>query len=89
MPNKPVLHSTDEPFEKIAVLDGEVQAELLDGILSSQGIPHIMQSYHDSALDGLFQAQMGWGHVAAPAAFRREIEDILEALKRQAAEPEA
>ena len=75
-------------FEKIAVLDNEVQAELLDGVLSGQDIPHIMQSYHDSAYDGLFQAQRGWGHVAAPAKFRDEILATIENLKRQAEQPE-
>lgn len=79
----------DARFEKVAVLDSEVQAELLDGVLSGQGIPHIMQSYHDSAYDGLFQSQMGWGHVSAPARFRGEILATLESLKRQAEHPDA
>jgi hypothetical protein len=36
-----------ERFEKIVMLDNEVQAELVDSVLSARGIPHIMQSYHD------------------------------------------
>ena len=50
-----------EKLEKIAVLDSEVQAELVDSVLSERGIPHLMRSYHDSALDGLYQARAGWG----------------------------
>jgi hypothetical protein len=71
-------------FEKIAVLDSEVQAELLDQVLCDQKIPHLMRTYHDSAYDGIFQSQMGWGHVAAPARFRNEILAILGNLKQQA-----
>jgi hypothetical protein len=70
-----------ERFEKIVVLDNEVQAELVDSVLSSRGIPHIMHSYHDSALDGLFQGQGGWGHVEAPQSFRDEILTVIQDLK--------
>src|ERR1035438_6632180 len=70
-------------FEKVAVLDNEVQAELIDGVLSGRDIPHIMQSYHDSALDGLFQAGKGWGVILAPASFKEEILTALADIKRQ------
>jgi hypothetical protein len=70
-------------FEKIAVLDNEVQAELMDGVLSDRKIPHIMQSYHDSALDGLFQAGKGWGAVLAPESSRAEILAALADVRRQ------
>jgi hypothetical protein len=74
-----------DKLEKIAVLDNEVQAELLDSVLEERGIPHLMQCYHDSAYDGIFQTHAGWGHVEAPAANRDEILGVIEDLKRQAA----
>jgi hypothetical protein len=40
-----------------------------------------MQSYHDSALDGLFQGQRGWGHIEAPEPFKDEILTVVEDLK--------
>ena len=73
-----------DKLEKIAVLDNEVQAELVDSVLSERGIPHLMQSYHDSALDGIYQARAGWGHIEAPADSRDEILAVIEELKRQA-----
>ena len=72
-----------ERMEKVAVLDNEVQAELMDGVLSGRGIPHIMQTYHDSALDGLFQAGKGWGVILAPASFKEEILTALADIRRQ------
>jgi hypothetical protein len=72
-----------ERFEKVTVLDNEVQAELMDGVLSGRNIPHIMQSYHDSALDGLFQAGKGWGVILAPASFKEEILAALAEIRRQ------
>jgi hypothetical protein len=58
---------------KIATLESEVQAQILGAALSSQGIPHAIRSYHDSAYDGVFQVQKGWGHVEAPPEFKNAI----------------
>jgi hypothetical protein len=73
-----------QKLEKIAVLDNEVQAELVDSVLSERGIPHLLQSYHDSALDGFYQAGSGWGHIEATRDSRDEILAVIEELKRQA-----
>jgi hypothetical protein len=75
--------TSTERFEKAASLDNEVQAELMDEILSGRQIPHIMQSYHDSALDGLWQAGKGWGVILAPVSFKEEILAALADVKRQ------
>ncbi len=74
-----------EKLEKIAVLDNEVQAELVDSVLEERGIPHLMRSYYDSALDGIYQARAGWGHVEAPPEAKEEILAVIEDIKRQAA----
>jgi hypothetical protein len=73
-----------DKLEKIAILDSEVQAELVDSVLAERGIPHLMRSYHDSAYDGIFQTHGGWGHVEAPAAYREEILGVIEDIRRRA-----
>ncbi len=78
-----------EKLEKIAVLDNEVQAELVDSVLEERGIPHLMRSYHDSALDGLYQTPKGWGHVEAPPEAKAEILAVIEDVKRQASANES
>jgi len=60
-------------YEKIVVLDNEIEAQLMDSILTERNIPHRMRSYHDSAYDGIFQAQKGWGHIEAPLSYKEEI----------------
>jgi len=72
-----------ERFEKVAALDSEVQAELMDNVLSDRKIPHIMQSYHDSALDGIFQVGKGWGVILAPESFKEEILTALADVRTQ------
>ena len=71
-------------IKKIATLDNIVQAQMLESILNDQGIPHVMQSYHDSAYDGLFQGQMGWGHIEAPEEHESEILALLDDLRVEA-----
>ena len=77
-----------ENYVKISVLDNEIEARLLDSILIERGTPHMMRSYHDTAYDGLFQTQKGWGHVSAPGKYRDEIMEILNDLRMDAGNQE-
>ncbi len=65
-----------EEFKKILVLGNEIEARLMDSVLTERNIPHIMKSYHDSAYDGIFQAHKGWGHIEAPLSYKGEIISI-------------
>jgi hypothetical protein len=58
---------------KILLFKNEIEAMLLDEILTEKQIPHVIRSYHDSAYDGLWQTQSGWGHIEAPAEYSDEI----------------
>ena len=75
-----------EDYKKIAVLEDEFEAGLLEAILSEREIPHRMRSYYDTALDGLFQTQKGWGYVAAPEQYKAEVKEILADLRKAAEE---
>ncbi|HQG44058.1 MAG TPA: hypothetical protein PLG50_00190, partial [bacterium] len=57
-------------FAKITELFNETEANYLSALLTEKGIPHLVRSYHDSAYDGLFQLQKGWGSLLAPESFR-------------------
>lgn len=65
---------------KILVLDNEIEAKLLTGLLKEKNIPHLIRSYHDSVYDGLWQINAGWGHIEAPEEFREEIMKIYEGM---------
>ncbi len=68
---------------KILVLNNAIEANLLDGLLNERNIPHVIRSYHDSAYDGMFQLQYGWGQLDAPEKFRDEIVSIYENMAAQ------
>lgn len=58
---------------KILVLNNAIEANLLDGLLNEREIPHMIRSFHDSALDGLYIVQKGWGRLDAPEEYKEEI----------------
>jgi len=76
-----------DELKKIVVLDNEILAEIVGAILSDRSIPHLMQTYHDSAMDGLYQSMKGWGHVEAPEKYRQEILAIIDEVKQQGENP--
>lgn len=73
-------------FIKIAILDNDIEANLVQSVLEERGIPHLMQSYRDTAYNGLFQTQRGWGQINGPASCREEILEVVSEVRRQAAE---
>jgi len=72
-----------EDVERIIDLENEVIARLMESILNEREIPHILRTYHDSAYDGLWAFQQGWGFIEAPVEFRDEIIKIFEDVKNQ------
>ena len=75
-----------QEFKKILILENEIEAQLLDSILNEREIPHRIRSYHDSAYDGIYQTQKGWGRVDAPLEYKEEILSIYQDLPLQPSE---
>ena len=70
-----------EPFIEIAVLDNAIEAQLLSSVLTQYEIPHRLRSYHDTAYDGLFQMQKGWGIIYGPHDLQQQVLDALAELR--------
>ncbi|MEN8246554.1 MAG: hypothetical protein ABFS43_16835 [Thermodesulfobacteriota bacterium] len=71
------------PYVKIAGLENIVEAQLMESILKEKGIPHRIRSFHDTAYDGLFQFQKGWGEIYAPGELKEEILDIMAVVRSE------
>jgi hypothetical protein len=72
---------TEPQFIKIAVLENAVEAQLISSILGQRDIPHRLRSYYDTAYDGLFQVQKGWGKVYAPQSHKQEILQVIKGVR--------
>ena len=70
-----------QEFIKIVVLENIIEAQLIDSILNEQNIPHRIRSFYDTAYDGLFQFQKGWGEVFAPLALKEKILEVIEIVR--------
>lgn len=70
-----------DPFTKALVFDNEIQAQRLGGVLTDEGIPHVIRSYDDLAYGGIFQSQKGWGQLDAPEDCHDRIRTIDADLK--------
>ncbi len=71
----------EQEFINIAILENVIEAQLIASILDERNLPHRIRSFHDTAYDGLFQFQMGWGVLCAPFSNKGEILEILNDLR--------
>ena len=67
-------------YQKIVTLQNEIQANALEAELKARKIPHLLRSFHDSAYNGIYQQQKGWGIIEAPQQYEAEILEILSDL---------
>jgi hypothetical protein len=76
---------------KILILNNEFEAELMEEILNDREIPFMIRSFHDSAYDGIWQTNAGWGSIMAPPEYREEIEKLYSEMinSKIDADPEA
>ncbi len=68
-------------MKKIVSISSEIEAIRIKEILDSNEIPHLVRSFHDSAYDGLFQNQYGWGVLEANESDEDRIRKLIEDLK--------
>ena len=69
--------------EKIIILNNIIEGKLMESILKESNIPHIIVNYHDSAYDGIWQPQRGWGHIEAPGKYKDEIIEIYKGISKK------
>ena len=70
-----------DSYIKITVLENLIDAQLIDSILNQKNMPHRIRSFHDTAYDGLFQMQRGWGELFAPLSSKKEILEIVDIVR--------
>ena len=66
--------------------ENEVEANVIQSVLKEHGIYAEIRSFHDTAYDGLFQSQYGWGYIRVSEADYAEAQQIIEEWKKAAPE---
>jgi hypothetical protein len=73
----------EKPFIKIAVIDNIIEAQIISSSLEEENIPYRLRSFHDTAYDGLFQFQKGYGEILAPEKYKTVILEIISNIKAE------
>ena len=76
-------------YLKIAIIENEFEAQLLQSILEERGMEYYIKSYYDTAYDGLFQRSKGWGAIYAPERYKLLIVEILAGIRKQSVEEQS
>jgi hypothetical protein len=71
----------NQGYIRIVILENAIEAQLVRSILDQHQIPHRIRSFYDTAYNGLFQMQKGWGELTAPASYKQEILDIVKDIQ--------
>ena len=58
--------------------ENEAEANVIKSVLAEHGIYAEIKSFHDTAYDGLFQAQYGWGLIYVSEADFTEAQRIVK-----------
>jgi len=66
--------------------ENEAEANVIKSILEEHGIYAEIKSFHDTAYDGLFQAQYGWGLIRVSERDLAEAQSIIEEWRAAAPE---
>jgi len=62
----------------------EAEAIALKQILADHNITAVVQTFHDTAYDGIFQQQYGWGVIKVSEADFVRAEEIIDEWKKAA-----
>lgn len=68
-------------YQKVAVASDRFEADLISQALQEEGIPHLIRTYHDTAYDGIFIPQKGWGAIMVPKEMQQQAEAIIAELR--------
>ncbi len=74
----------EKEFIRISVLESTIEAQVMEAILKEENIAYRIRSFHDTAYNGLFQFQKGWGELFAPSVYKNQINEIIENIRNQA-----
>ncbi len=77
-----------KPRENVIPIATQLEAKFLEEVLQDKDIPHVFISYHDSAFNGLYQMQHGWGHVEVPKEYVELVKALYEELRRSSPQQE-
>jgi len=67
---------------KAGVINNRFEGDRISQSLNEAEIPFVVKSFLDTAYNGLYLPQKGWGAVMVPESFIERAEEIISEVKR-------
>ena len=71
-----------ERWVKAGIVESRFEGDRVSQALEEAEIPFLIKSFLDTAYDGLYLPQKGWGAVMVPKKFREEAERVISEVKK-------
>jgi hypothetical protein len=75
-------HKELDKLYKVCILENQFEADLISDALEKEGITFIVREYKDTAYNGLFMTQLGWGAIFVPHAEVKKTKMIIDEIKK-------
>ena len=71
-----------EEFVPVKVAENSFEVDTVKAALEAEGIPVLVRLFEDTAYDGIYVSQKGWGHVEVPQSAKEKADKIIDELSR-------
>jgi hypothetical protein len=71
-----------DPWVKVGTVENRFEGDRISQVLHEAGIPFLIKSFLDTAYDGLYIPQKGWGIVLASEKDKEEAERLISEVKK-------
>jgi predicted amidophosphoribosyltransferase len=76
------FHEDTKTLVKVFTLRDRFEADVITRELEKEGIPVLIRSFRDTAYDGIYIPQKGWGEVRVPEKAQERAVAIIDALEQ-------
>jgi hypothetical protein len=73
---------TLDPWVKVGTIENRFEGDRISQALREGGIPFLIKSFLDTAYNGLYLPQKGWGVVMVPEKHQEEAERLISEIKK-------
>ncbi|MEW6615265.1 MAG: DUF2007 domain-containing protein [Thermodesulfobacteriota bacterium] len=70
-------------LSRVCVLENRFEADVISDALEKEGITFIVREFRDTAYNGLFTPQLGWGEVMVFDEETKKAEEIIDNIKKE------
>jgi hypothetical protein len=66
----------------VHVVDSKFEADIIAKVLEREGVPYVCRKHEETAYDGIFVPQRGWGAILVPISLREKAMEIIEQVRK-------